>query len=86
MVCEGLNRCRHQCRKRRPIALKCSERRLRRKPRVESDGRAIVQGWRCLDIEAANVKQRQYCQDMIRRTEVMHVLTHDPIPQQRVLP
>ena len=46
----------------------------------------MVQRRRGLDIEAADMEERQHGEDVIVGGEAVHVLAHHPVPQQRLLP
>ena len=77
---------RHQHRQGRTVALEGGERRVRREARMDGHGGADVQRRRGLDIEAADMEERQHGEHMIVGGEAVHVLAHHPVPQQRLLP
>ena len=86
MVGHRLDDRRHQHRQGRTVALDGGERGLRREARMDGHGRAVMQRRRGLDVEAADMEERQHGQHMIVRGEAVHVLAHHAVPQQRLLP
>ena len=61
------------------------QRRLRREACVQGDRGAQLQRRRGLDVEPADMEQRQHGEDMILRRHVVHVLAHGGVRHQRVL-
>ena len=62
------------------VGARGGERGIRREARMDGDGRANMQRRRGLDVEAANMEERQHGQDMIFGGEIMHVLAHHAVP------
>ena len=60
--------------------------RVRRETRMDGYGGAVMQRRRGLDVEAADMEERQHREHVIVRSEAMHVLAHHAVPQQRLLP
>ena len=85
MIGHGLDDRRHQHRQGRAAVRDCGEGRVRREARMDRDGRAKMQRRGGLDVEAAHMKKRQHGQHMIVRSEAVHVLAHDGVPQQGFL-
>ncbi len=77
---------RHQHRQGRPVARDGGERRVRREARMDRHGGAELQRRRGLDVEAADMEERQHGEDVIVRGQAVHVLAHHAVPQQRLLP
>ena len=52
---------------------------------MQRHGRAELQRRRGLDVQPADMEQRQRIQDMVLRRHVMRVLAHHGVPDQRLL-
>ena len=76
----------HQHDQGRAIRAQGVERGIRGKARMQRDGGAGLQRRRGLDIQPADVEQRQHGQHMIVGGEIMHVLAHHRVPKERLLP
>ena len=76
---------RHQHRQRRPVAGDRGQRRVGGEAGMDGHGRAVMQRRRGLDVQPADVKERQHGQHVVVGTEPMHVLAHDAVPEQRLL-
>ena len=85
MIGHRLNGCRHQHRQGRAVERNGGKRRIRREARMDCHGCTKMQGRRGLDVEATDVKEGQHGEDMITGGEVVHVLAHHGVPQQRFL-
>ncbi len=85
MIGHRLDGRRHQHRQGGTLARDCRERCVRREARMDRHGRAMVQRWRGLDVEAADVEEGQHGKHMITGGEAVHMLAHDSVPQQGFL-
>ena len=85
VVEQGLDGGRHQHRQRGPVALDRLECCLGSEAGVQRDGGAQLQRRRGLDVEPADVEQRQHGQHVVLRRHVVHVLAHHRVAHQRLL-
>ena len=85
MLDDGLHGGGHEHRQRWLLVCQRIQCRLRRKARVQGHSRANLQRRRGLDVQSANVKERQHGQDVILCRHVVHVLAHHGVPEQRLL-
>ncbi len=80
MIGDRLNGRGHQHRQGRTVALDCGERGVRREARMDGHGGTEVQCRRGLDVEAADMEERQHGEHVIIGGEAVHVLAHHPVP------